>query len=108
MAVPLDGVATAPTSSSPLLTVALVVAGLGAGLVAGLALAALARRRTTPYLLVALAVLAVLGRAVVGGLSLQGLLDPDVHHLAEHLLDVVMIALVVAAVLLARRTGRSA
>jgi len=106
MAVLLDGTVATPTTGSPVLTVALVLAGVGAGLVSGLALAALARRRSTPYLLVALAVLTVLGRAVVGGLSLQGVLDPDVHHLAEHLLDVAMIALVVAAVVLARRDQR--
>jgi hypothetical protein len=85
------------------LTVVLVLGGLGAALVAGLALAALARRRSVPYLLVVLAVLAVLARAVVGVVSLQGGLDAGVHHLVEHGLDVVMVALVVAAVVTARR-----
>ncbi len=91
------------TTDSLALTVVLLLAGLGASAVAGVALAALARRRSTPYLLVALAVLTILARAVVGGLSLQGVLDPDVHHLAEHALDVAMVALVIAAVLVARQ-----
>jgi hypothetical protein len=99
----MTAVALHATATSPALTVVLVVGGLGAAVVAGLALAALSRRRSMPYLLVALAVLAVLARAVVGALSLQGGLDPGVHHLVEHGLDVVMVALVVAAVVTARR-----
>ena len=96
-------VALHATETSPALSLLLVVGGLGAALVAGLALAALSRRRSVPYLLIALAVLAVLSRAVVGVVSLQGGLDPGTHHLVEHGLDVVMVALVVAAVVLARR-----
>ncbi len=96
-------VAMHATATSPALSIVLIVGGLGAALVAGLALAALARRRSIPYLLVALAVLAVLARALVGVLSLQGGLDPGIHHLVEHGLDVVMVALVVAAVVTARR-----
>jgi hypothetical protein len=96
-------VALHATDASLPLSVVLVVGGLGAAMVAGLALAALARRRSVPYLLVALAVLAVLARAVVGVVSLQGGLDPGVHHLVEHGLDVAMVALVVAAVVTARR-----
>jgi hypothetical protein len=103
MWLPASAVHSTGTTDSLALTIVLLLAGLGAAAVAGLALAALARRRSTPYLLVALAVLTVLARAVVGGLSLQGTLDPGVHHLAEHALDVVMVALVIAAVLVARQ-----
>ncbi len=84
------------------LTVVLLVAGLGAALVLGLAIAALLRRRSTPYLLVALAVATILARTVVAGVALQGALPPGNHHLLEHLLDVVMVALVIAAVYTAR------
>ena len=99
----MGAVALHATATSPALALLLVVGGLGAALVAGLALAALARRRSVPYLLVALAVLTVLVRAVVGVVSLGGGLDASVHHLVEHGLDVVMVALVVAAVVTARR-----
>ena len=91
----------APVVSVPL-TLALLAAGLGASIVVGLALAAFARRRSRPYLLVALAVATILVRTLVAGLSLQGLLDPATHHLTEHALDVVMVALVIAAVYTAR------
>ena len=94
------------TATSPTLTAVLLLGGLGASLILGLALAALLRRRSVPYLLVALAVLAVLARTVVGAVSLRGGLAPGTHHLVEHLLDVVMVALVVAAVVVARRAGR--
>jgi hypothetical protein len=89
-------------SSRPLLVIAVVLGGLGAAIVAGLALAAVLRRRSRPYLLVALAIGTVLARTVVAALSLNGSLAPATHHLTEHVLDVVMVALVVAAVYSAR------
>ena len=87
------------------LLVVLLLAGLGTSLVAGLALAAYLRRGSRPYFLVALAVLALVARTVVAGLSLQGGLPADTHHLLEHGLDVVMVALVVAAVYTARSSA---
>ncbi|MHB9287151.1 hypothetical protein ACKVMT_08935 [Halobacteriales archaeon Cl-PHB] len=84
------------------LTVVLLLAGLGASVVIGLALAAFARRRSRPYLLVVLAVATILLRTVVAALSLQGTVSTARHHLAEHLLDVVMVGLVIAAVVTAR------
>jgi peptidoglycan/LPS O-acetylase OafA/YrhL len=84
------------------LTLVLLVAGLGAAFVLGLAIAALLRRRSTPYLLVALAVATILARTVVAGVALQGFLAPGSHHLLEHGLDVAMVALVIAAVYTAR------
>jgi hypothetical protein len=89
-------------SARPGLLVVVVLGGLGAAVVSGLALAAFLRRRSRSYLLVALAIIAVLARTVVAGLSLNGSLAPATHHLTEHVLDVVMVALVVAAVYTAR------
>lgn len=70
--------------------------------VAGLAVAAFVRRRSGPYLLVALALSALVARTVVGVGSYTPMLGPDDHHLLEHGLDVVMAALVIAAVYLVR------
>ncbi len=89
--------------AQPLLLAVLVVAGLGASVVLGLALAAFVRRQSRSYLLVALALGTLLARTGVASLSLNGTLDAGTHHLAEHSLDVVMVALVVAAVYTARR-----
>lgn len=85
------------------LVVVLGLAGLGAALLLGLALAALVRRRSRPYLLLAAAVAAVLARTAVAGFTVTGHLSIDTHHLLEHGLDVVLVALVVAAVYTARR-----
>jgi uncharacterized membrane protein YgcG len=93
--------ASAPVDS-PALALVLVLAGLGASGVLGLALAAFVRRRSRSYLLVVLAVATLLGRSLVAGASLQGLVPPGDHHVLEHGLDVAMVALVVAAVYTAR------
>lgn len=91
---------------SPLLLLVLAVAGVGASVVVGLALAVFVRRRSHSYLLVTLAVATLLARTVVAMLSLNGTLGTGVHHLAEHGLDVAMVALVIAAVYTARQVER--
>lgn len=85
--------------------VALVTAGgIGAATLFGLALAALLRRQSRPYILVAMAFLALLGRSLVAALALLGWLSVESHHTFEHGLDVAMVALVVGAVYYARTT----
>ncbi|NHN43558.1 hypothetical protein G9C85_18220 [Halorubellus sp. JP-L1] len=86
-----------PADAAVLVLASVASAGLG-----GLALAAFARRRTSPYLFVALAVAALATRSALGWLGMVGELSPTTHHTAEHGLDVVMVALVVAAVWYAR------
>ncbi|MFC3479000.1 DUF7471 family protein [Halobacterium litoreum] len=81
---------------------ALALAGVAAALLTGAALAVFLRRRSRSHLLVALALGALLARTVVAGASLAGAVALDSHHLVEHSLDVVMAALVVAAVYYAR------
>lgn len=78
------------------------LAGVASAVLVGLALAAFVRRRSRSYLLVTLALVAVLARAGVGALTLAGTVPDPSHHLVEHGLDVVMAALVVAAVYYAR------
>ncbi|MCD2202376.1 DUF7471 family protein [Halobacterium sp. KA-6] len=84
------------------LVVALAAAGVASALLTGAALVAFLRRRSRPYLLVALALATLLARSVVAGASVGGLLAGDVHHVLEHGLDVVMAGLVIAAVWYAR------
>jgi hypothetical protein len=90
------------------LAAVLVLAGVGSLAVLGLAAGALARRRSRSYLLVALALVTLAARTGVAGATMLGALDASTHHLLEHGLDVVMAALVVAAVYHARRTDRAA
>lgn len=80
---------------------------LGAALtavVAGLAIAAFVRRRSRPYLFVALALSTLVARTGLGLAGYATLLDPALHHFLEHALDVVMAALVIAAVYLVGTT----
>jgi hypothetical protein len=94
-------------SSIDLVTVvAVTVAGLGAATLFGIALAAFVRRRSRPYLLLVAAFAALLARSAVAAASLSGLLSPAAHHVLEHGLDAVLVALVVAAVYYARTVRR--
>lgn len=89
--------------AEPLLLFVLAIAGLGTSIVVGLSLAVFVRRRSHSYFLVTLAVVTLLARTIVASLSLNGTLDAGAHHLAEHGLDVTMVALVIAAVYTARQ-----
>lgn len=71
-----------------------------AAVVAGLAVAAFVRRRSRPYLLVALALSTLVARTGLGIAEYAAVVGPDLHHLLEHALDVLMAALVIAAVYL--------
>ncbi|RDI71702.1 DUF7471 family protein [Halopelagius longus] len=90
------------------LTAVLLLAGVGSLVVAGLALGALARRRSRSFLLVALALVTLAARTAVAGATMAGMVETSAHHLLEHGLDVVMAGLVIAAVYYARRTERAA
>lgn len=94
-----------PTIDLPLLVV-LTVAGLVTALLLGLALAGFARRQSRSYLLIAVAVAALFARTGVAGLSMMDLLSANSHHLLEHALDVVFVALVIGAVYYARTVDR--
>lgn len=89
--------------ASPLLPMILGLAALAAALVIGLALAALLRRRSVPYLLVTLALATILARTVVGVAVMTGWVSAATHHTLEHALDASMAGLVIAAVYTARR-----
>ncbi|WP_458186141.1 DUF7471 family protein [Haladaptatus sp. NG-WS-4] len=93
----------AVTSGGGLLLPAVIsLAALGSVLVLALATVAFRQRRTLPYLLVTLAFAALAGQALVGGLTTANYLAGSTHHLAEHALDVVVVALLVGAVYYAR------
>jgi len=89
--------------SLPLVLIAGVVGGT---VLFALGVAAYARRRSTSYLLLTVAVAALVGRVLLGGLAFGGMVDGPTHHLAEHGLDVVTLAAVVGAVYFARQGRR--
>lgn len=94
--------AVSVAEAGPLMLALLAVAGLASALLLGLGLAAFARRRSRAYLLVVLALAALLARTLVAVGAEAGMLSLSDHHLAEHGLDVAMAALVVGAVVYAR------
>lgn len=93
------------SESLPLLAV-LTLAAAGTAVLLGLAIGAFVRRQSRPYLLIVAALVALLGRSAVAGVSMTGLFSPTVHHFLEHGLDVVLVALVIAAVYHARIVSR--
>ena len=97
--IPLQAV---PDIGSATLLILVTIAAMGTALLLGVAFAALVRRQSRPYLLLVAAFTALLGRSVVAGFSMFGMLSPTTHHLFEHGMDVLLIALVVAAVYYAR------
>ena len=99
VAVPLHADAA---SADAVTVVVLAVSGVASLLLTGLAVAALSRRRSASYLLVALALTTLVARTAVAWAELAEWLPTDTHHLVEHVLDVAMIALLVAAVYYAR------
>ena len=83
--------------SIPLLLV-ILIAGLGTGVLFVVSLVAYARRRTTQYLLVSIAVGALWVRSIVGAGTVLGLVPMVVHHFLEHSLDFLIAALLLYAV----------
>lgn len=101
---PLHAVAS---GSGLALSATIALAALGSLAVFALSVVAFRRRRSLPYLLVALAFAALSARAAVGALTVGGHLSPGAHHLAEHGLDVAMVGLLVGAVYYARSVERA-
>jgi hypothetical protein len=89
------------------LATVLAVGAMAAAVTLGVALAALHRRPSWPYLLVALALGTLFVRFVAGVTYVQGGVSSETHHLLEHGLDVAMAALVIGAVLVARTAART-
>jgi hypothetical protein len=89
-------------TTAGLLVPTLALATVGSASLVALALVALGRRRSTPYLLVTLALATLFARTAVGWLTAADLLVPTTHHLAEHGLDALTALLLLGAVARAR------
>ena len=87
---------------------AVLYLGLAASLLlVSLSLYAYLRRRTVSYMLLSLAFLTVLTRVLTGIFALQRWIDPNIHHIVEHVLDICLVALVLSAVYHARNIESS-
>lgn len=85
-----------------LIGVLLVVAAIVTIPVAAIAITAYLRRRATSYLLISLALVALVARIAVAAGSIYGVVPDSLHHAAEHGLDITIAGLVVGAVVAAR------
>lgn len=99
MVLPLPGTAGCVIGAGWPLWLGIGLSALGATAVFTLAVLAYRRRRTTPYLLVALAIGALALRPLVGVGTVLGAVPMDVHHTVEHFLDVLIIGLLIGALL---------
>jgi hypothetical protein len=90
-------------ATSGLLVSTLALAAVGSAALTALALVALGRRQSLPYLLVTLGLGTLFARTAVGWLTAAEVLVPSTHHLAEHGLDALTAALLLGAVVFARR-----
>jgi hypothetical protein len=97
---PLHGMVT--NAAQPSLAIILTLAGLTSIGILLLAVVALTRRKSWSYLLVTLAIGTLGIRVLLGGLMFFGLIDLTIHHLLEHIVDILMALLLLAAVYTAR------
>ena len=88
------------------LTFVLAVSALAAGLLCALAVAVYRRRRSRAYLLVTLALGALLARPLVAALSAATVIPAETHHVLEHGLDALVVVLLLGAVYYARTIER--
>lgn len=86
----------------------LVLAILTSAVLVSLGVVAYSRRQSRSYLLVVLALATLIAKACLGGLAIGQWLSMDIHHLFEHLLDVVMALFLIASIYYARTTPSEA
>jgi hypothetical protein len=78
---------------------------LTSAVLVGLGVVAYSYRQSRSYLLIVLALATLVAKAVLGSLVLVQVVSMEVHHLFEHLLDVVMAVFLIAAIYYARTTS---
>jgi len=83
----------------------LVLGGIASVVLVGVSASAYLDRRSISYLAIVLALCALSGKALVGGLSMVGVLAGGPHHLLEHGLDLLSLLLLVVAIYYARRAS---
>ena len=85
-------------TGSPVLLTVIAIAGIGTGVLFAVSLVAYNRRRSRQFLLISIAVGALLARAIVGAGTVLGYVPMMIHHFVEHSLDFFIAAVVLYAV----------
>jgi ABC-type cobalamin transport system permease subunit len=83
---------------APALVVVIVLAAVGTAVLFLASLVAYSRRRTSRYLLIAVALGLLVGRSMVGLGTVFGLVPMTIHHLVEHGFDFLIAVVVLYAV----------
>lgn len=91
-----------PAKYAPLLFGGLVCAGIGTIVLFGLGLTAYHQRQSREYLLITLALGALVLRTIVGWGTVVGAVPMIVHHVLEHGLDFVIAALILYTIYYSR------
>lgn len=86
------------------LPLVLAAASLASAVLVGVAILALVRRQSLSYGLVAAAIGTLLIRSILGIGTHVGVFAGHTHHFLEHILDVAVVTLLIAAIALARRS----
>lgn len=85
-------------TGSPLLLAVIAIAGLGTGVLFVVSLIAYTRRRNRQFLLISIAVGALLARSIIGAGTVLGVVPMLTHHFLEHSLDFFIAAVILYAV----------
>ena len=85
-------------TGSPTLLAVIAIAGLGTGILFAVSLIAYHRRRSRQFLLISIAVGALLARTIIGAGTVLGYVPMWAHHFVEHSLDFFIAAIVLYAV----------
>lgn len=90
------------TNTETMLVPILLLAGVTSAGLVSLGVVAYFYRQSRSYLLVILALATLVFKAVLGGLVIVQLVSMEVHHLFEHLLDLLMAVFLLASIYYAR------
>lgn len=92
--------------SDLILVLSLAVAGIVSAVIFSLGCWLYLRRRTRPYLLLTVALGALVARSVVGALEVLGYVSHAQHHVLEHGFDMVIALSLLAAIVSMGSPGR--
>lgn len=85
---------------SPYLYPILFIAAAGTALLFLMSIAVYLRRRTTPFLLISIAIGLLVLRSIIGFGTVRGVVPMNAHHMIEHGFDFLIAALILVAIYL--------
>lgn len=93
-------------AGSPVAIALILLAGVASVVLALVGVMAFRRRRSPSYLLVATALVVLAMKALLGWMTIVGIVGVEPHYLIGHALDLLMALLLIAAIYVARSPHR--